>query len=68
MLTMTEAHTVFGQPTTLTVSNGQTTFTNLQLSATADCHDHMPGSVTFTDVRVVVGGTPLLITSGPIDP
>ena len=62
------AHTVFGQPTTLTVSNGQTTFTNLQLSATAKCPDHMTGSATFTNVKVVVGGTPLLITNGPIDP
>jgi hypothetical protein len=63
-----QARTVLGQPTTLTVSNGQTTFTNLRLSATANCPDHMTGSVTFTNVRVLVDGTSLLITAGPIDP
>jgi hypothetical protein len=51
---------VTGTPTTLSVSNGQTVFT-LSVSASANCPPPQTGSVTFTNVRVVVGGTVLPI-------
>jgi hypothetical protein len=57
---------VAGTPATLTVSNGQTVFT-LSVSASANCPPPQTGSVTFTNVRVVVGSTVLPI-SGTFDP
>src|SRR5438034_4276001 len=57
---------VAGMPATLQVSNGQTVFT-LGLSASANCPPPQVGSVTFTNVGVVVGGTALPIP-GTFDP
>jgi hypothetical protein len=58
--------TVAGTPATLPVSNGQTVFT-LSVSASANCPPPQTGSVTFTNVRVVVDSTVLPI-SGTFDP
>jgi hypothetical protein len=57
---------VTGTPATLSVSNGQTVFT-LSVSVSANCPPPQTGSVTFTNVGVVVGGTVLPI-SGTFDP
>jgi hypothetical protein len=57
---------VTGTPATLPVSNGQTVFT-LSLSASANCPPPQTGSVTFTNVKVVVDSTVLPI-SGTFDP
>jgi hypothetical protein len=57
---------VAGIPATLQVSNGQTVFT-LGLSASPGCPPPQVGSVTFTNVGVVVGGTALPIP-GTFDP
>jgi hypothetical protein len=57
---------VTGTPATLPVNNGQTVFT-LSLSTSANCPPPQTGSVTFTNVRVVVDSTVLPI-SGTFDP
>jgi len=57
---------VLGTPATLSVSNGQTVF-NLGVSASANCPPPHTGSVTFTNVGVVVGGT-ILPIPGTFDP